>query len=151
VAASSPASSRTLELRFDVAPTTSTTSTPVAEVAPVPKGKLRKTKAPRSQKAPAGPMPADWAPSPAHLAKGLDLGFDAARVQVEAVRFTDHHQSKGNVFADWDAAFRGWLGNEVRYEAERRARASSMSGGSRNTLQPAAPAGAPTWKIGREM
>jgi hypothetical protein len=30
-------------------------------------------------------------------------------------QFRDSHTAKGNVFADWDAAFRNWLRNAQRF------------------------------------
>ncbi len=37
----------------------------------------------------------------------------------EAARFADHHDAKGNAFADWDAAFRTWMRNAVKFRGER--------------------------------
>lgn len=73
----------------------------------------------RSRKQPARAMPEGWAPRPEELTEGAKHGFSAARVQAEAERFRDHHQAKGNVFADWHAAFRKWLGNAKKWDAER--------------------------------
>ena len=53
-------------------------------------------------------MPDGWQPSEAHSALATEMGVDMAR---EAAKFADHHQAKGSVFRDWDAAFRTWLRN----------------------------------------
>jgi hypothetical protein len=37
----------------------------------------------------------------------------------ECQRFIDHHDAKGSVFADWDAAFRTWLRNSVEFAKQR--------------------------------
>ena len=33
--------------------------------------------------------------------------------------FKNHHAAKGNTFADWDAAWRTWVDNQVRWDTER--------------------------------
>lgn len=57
-------------------------------------------------------LPADWIPNVQHTAKAHDLGLDCAR---ESEAFRDHHTAKASTFADWDAAFRTWLGNSLRF------------------------------------
>lgn len=61
-------------------------------------------------------MSADWIPNVAHTAKALAAGLDCA---AEAERFRDYHAAKGSTFADWDAAFRTWLGNAQRFTGSR--------------------------------
>lgn len=73
-----------------------------------------------ARKKPAHARPSDWKPSDAHRAKGRELGVD---VDAEAQRFRDHHDARGSVFVDWDAAFRTWLGNEAKWRRERGGRA----------------------------
>ena len=34
---------------------------------------------------------------------------------VERGRFMDHHRAKGSVMADWQAAWRAWVGNAVKF------------------------------------
>lgn len=35
-------------------------------------------------------------------------------------RFKNHHQAKGSTFKDWRAAWRTWVGNEIRFSGDRR-------------------------------
>ena len=70
------------------------------------------------RKKPSRALPDEWGISPAHRAKAEGLGVD---VQAEAERFRDYHRAKGSLFADWDAAFRTWLGNSVRFSSGRAA------------------------------
>lgn len=39
---------------------------------------------------------------------GIDL-------QAELANFLDHHTARGTVFKDWQAAFRTWLRNAVKF------------------------------------
>lgn len=38
-------------------------------------------------------------------------------IEKEFLAFKDFHLSKGNVFKDWDAAFRTWLRNAIKFNA----------------------------------
>ncbi len=58
------------------------------------------------------PMPADWAPQSEEIALAKTLGVDASR---ELAAFRDHHSAKGTRFVDWNAAFRTWLRNSVKF------------------------------------
>lgn len=42
-------------------------------------------------------------------------GLDPPRIAREFERFCDHHRAKGSLFADWEAAWRTWVGNAVEY------------------------------------
>lgn len=79
-------------------------------------------------KTPSLPLPADWAPSPAHVALAHQL---AVSVTAEADKLRDWAQAKGERKADWDAAFRGWL----RRAGEARA-GPGRGGGGRPPWQP---------------
>jgi uncharacterized protein YdaU (DUF1376 family) len=52
--------------------------------------------------------PADFLPNETGLAAAAAKGIDAPR---ELEKFRDYHVSKGNVMADWQAAWRTWVGN----------------------------------------
>lgn len=56
--------------------------------------------------------PKSWEPNHQHHAFAREHGID---LEQERWRFEDHHDSKGNKFADWDAAFRTWLRNAVKF------------------------------------
>lgn len=83
-------------------------------------------KAPR--KAPSLPLPADWAPSPAHVALAHQL---AVSVTVEADKLRDWAASKGERKVNWDSAFSNWL----RRAGEARA-GPGRGGGGRPPWQP---------------
>lgn len=39
-------------------------------------------------------------------------------VSTEFDQFVSHHKSKGSTFADWNAAFRTWLGNAAKWKSK---------------------------------
>lgn len=61
-------------------------------------------------------LPEDFEPKPKHqdIAKGLGLNL-----AVEFTKFKDHHQAKGSLMLDWDAALRKWLRNTVEFRKPR--------------------------------
>lgn len=77
-------------------------SPPAGEV-----GRARASRAARSQ-----PMPTAWTPRSDELALAKTLGVSPTG---EAESFRDHHSAKGTRFVDWDAAFRTWLRNAVKF------------------------------------
>lgn len=62
-------------------------------------------------------LPPDWKPNEGHHAQAKRDGLN---VELEAEQFRDHHTAKGSVMLDWDAAFRTWLRNAVKFNARRR-------------------------------
>jgi hypothetical protein len=75
----------------------------IAPLAPIP----RRTRAARLL-----PLAAEWAPRSEELALARSLGVDAPR---ELAAFRDHHSARGTHFVDWNAAFRTWLRNAVKF------------------------------------
>lgn len=68
-----------------------------------PKGNSRGTK-----------LPDDFAPL---LTEGAQDNWNALRdPERELQQFRDHHTAKGSVMKDWQAAFRTWLSNAVKYQ-----------------------------------
>lgn len=61
--------------------------------------------------------PGDWAPNAQHVSMAAQLELDLER---EIAQFTDHHDSKGSAFKDWDASFRTWLRNAAKWGGSKR-------------------------------
>ena len=59
----------------------------------------------------------DWQPSARCAAFARDLELDPAALVGP---FVDHHLAKGSLMADWEAAWRTWCRNDVKF-AQRRA------------------------------
>lgn len=72
--------------------------------------------------------PADWAN---HASRS---GFNQADIDREWGKFVDHHTARGNVMADWFAAWRTWCRNAVEFAARDRNRGSGTGQGSDGNL-----------------
>lgn len=53
-------------------------------------------------------IPNEFFPNENGVAKAQSLGLT---LDVELTKFRDYHQGKGTLMADWDAAWRTWIGN----------------------------------------
>lgn len=80
-------------------PTPTPTPTPINTTAKAVGAKRRK---------PQLGLPDDFAPNEVGLAKAAEKHLD---VQAELAKFRNHHEAKGSVMADWQAAWRTWVGN----------------------------------------
>jgi hypothetical protein len=59
-------------------------------------------------------LPPDWKPSPA-FAEECAKKFPTLDIDAEVEGFTDHHTAKGSTFKDFNAAFRNWCRNAVKF------------------------------------
>ena len=95
--------------------------------AAAPDGALKalKAKVDKAARLPSkGPLPSDWTPSGACRDRARDLRLDLSH---ESEQFSASARAHGRRYADWDAAFRTWLGNAAKWRDER--------GGSRGAAQ----------------
>ena len=60
-------------------------------------------------------LPKTWKPNDTHLSFAAENCIDA---NAEAEQFRDHHAAKGQAMKDWDAAFRTWLRNAVKWRKD---------------------------------
>lgn len=63
----------------------------------------------------------DAQPTAADGKEALRAGLSTADFRSEWRAFRDHHRSKGNLMADWSAAWRTWLRNSKRFTPASRA------------------------------
>jgi len=61
-------------------------------------------------------VPSDFAPDQTAVGIAADTGVD---LQAELANFLDHHTARGTVFKDWQAGFRTWLRNAVKFGQQR--------------------------------
>ena len=57
-------------------------------------------------------IPDGFSPSEDGMQKAMQAGLDS---YAELAKFRDHHAAKGSLMADWDAAWRTWIGNAVQF------------------------------------
>lgn len=77
-------------------------------------------------------LPADFAVDAAGAQYATERGFGPAEVARMSERFRNHHTAKGSTFADWRAAWRTWVTNQVEFNRERKpdpAAAAGKAGG----------------------
>ena len=60
-------------------------------------------------------VPDNFYPNDANL---HSFDFHKLNLGDEIGKFMDYHQSKGSVMADWQAAWRTWVGNAIRFSAK---------------------------------
>jgi uncharacterized protein YdaU (DUF1376 family) len=75
-----------------------------------PKGSSKK----RTRK-PEVELPPGWVPNNTNIEHALSKGLTASEIDHEADQFRNNHISKGNRFRDWDAAWRTWVGNAIKF------------------------------------
>jgi hypothetical protein len=66
-----------------------------------------------------------WSPRAEERARALESGLNC---DEQEHAFRDHHTAKGSSMADWDAAFRTWLRNAVKFASERAGRGGPRQG-----------------------
>jgi len=63
----------------------------------------------------AAQLPSDWQPNDTHR---IFAANNSLNLEAEVEQFTDHHRAKGSTMKDWDAAFRTWLRNAVKWRKD---------------------------------
>jgi hypothetical protein len=81
-------------------------------------------------------MPADWQPDKKTVTE-WPTKWPTLSLNAELEAFTDHHTAKGSTFKDWDAAFRSWCRNAVKWQtpAQRRAEMPTPGPGRREWVK----------------
>lgn len=75
-------------------------------------------------------LPKDWQPNEANYAFASKSGLTREEINHEADQFRNHALAQGRLALDWHAAFQTWLGNTVKWRAERSARTLAGSNAS---------------------
>jgi hypothetical protein len=89
-------------------------------VAPTPPVKMKRTRARTA-------LPDDWSPDERDRGYAVSSGFDAPATAKLGCGFANYHRSRGNLMADWHAAWRTWIDNEVKYAGGRNGNGSSQN------------------------
>jgi hypothetical protein len=64
-------------------------------------------------------LPADWKLSNNDFAYAADNGFSQTETIALGDAFSDHHRNKGTLGLDWEAGFRMWVRNEIKFSKNR--------------------------------
>lgn len=80
-------------------------------------GSKKERKNPRAAR--SVPLPSDWALSLTGLEFATRNGFDSQYSKTMSRSFADHHHAKGNRMVDWEAAWRTWVRNEIKFKDRR--------------------------------
>jgi hypothetical protein len=86
---------------------------------PLPVPDSERKKANKRTRSAAAPLPTGWKPTVADLGYATKRGFNGGRLDDLLASFADHHRSRGNEMADWDAAWRNWVRNEIKFSTRR--------------------------------
>jgi hypothetical protein len=78
----------------------------------------------RRQSKRATTFPEDFLLTEPRRKYAADHGFTGIGAERMFEAFRNHHQSKGTVFADWDAGWRKWVSNQVAFNEQRTNRVS---------------------------
>ena len=73
-------------------------------------------------------MPTDWQPS-VEIQDTFSQKWPSLSFFAELEAFTDHHTAKGSTFKDWDAAFRSWCRNAVKWQTPSQRKAETPTPG----------------------
>lgn len=82
------------------------------------------TAAAKKKTAPRTQLPEGFQPNAAGTKAATDAGLN---VSNELRRFCDHHDSKGSLMANWQAAWRTWVNNAISYGRGKAPASSDMS------------------------
>ena len=81
-------------------------------------------------------VPENWTPSP-QLHLDMEKKFPSLTISNEVEAFSDFHRAKGNTFKDFDAAFRSWCRNALKFQtpAQRKAETPTPGPGKREWVR----------------
>lgn len=65
------------------------------------------------------PMPDILVMTDTHREYAARFGFLGAKSDQLFLAFKNHHGAVGSIFSDWDAAWRKWIDNEIKFNAQR--------------------------------
>lgn len=72
----------------------------------------------RDRKKPTTSLPDEFPMTQVDVDYAAAHGFRGQRAQTMFEQFCDYHRSRGNRMADWRAAWRTWVRNEVKFDAK---------------------------------
>jgi hypothetical protein len=67
-------------------------------------------------------LPDDWSLDERDIGYAASRGFGEVQIEQMARAFANHHRGRGNLMADWHAAWRTWSDNEVKFNGAKNGR-----------------------------
>lgn len=64
-------------------------------------------------------IPENWVPSDRNIADALSKNLTHQQIQIEGEKFRDYHLAKGTTYKNWDAGWRTWIGNAIKFAGGR--------------------------------
>lgn len=111
---------------------------PLAFDAEIHKEKEKKVskEVPRSKRArPRTTLHDDWKLSEKDRAYAVRAGYEQPGVINRlGEAFANHHRARGNLMADWGAAWRTWVDNEIKFSQQRRTNSGTVQGSGRSRV-----------------
>lgn len=80
----------------------------------VPKAETRDPDPPPKQRR-ASAIPSNWVPSDENIKHAISKNLTHEEIKNEADQFRDFHLAKGTTFKDWDAGWRTWVRNSIKF------------------------------------
>lgn len=79
-------------------------------------------------------IPENWVPNQKNIDHALSKNFTEQEIENEAANFRNHHLARGTKFKDWDAGWRTWISNAIKFGNAGRGGGSRQSGRGAGTL-----------------
>jgi len=73
-------------------------------------------------------LPYGWLPSERNIQDAADRGLSQEEIEHDAEAFRNHHHSKQSKYRDWDAAWRTWIANSVKWKRQRASNGPRVAG-----------------------
>lgn len=83
---------------------------------PDTRGQKEESKSRASRAKARTPIPENWTVDAIDADHASGRGFTPGQIALMGPAFADHHRSRGNLMADWRAAWRTWCANEIKFQ-----------------------------------
>ena len=95
--------------------TKKTSDKPSLGTTPEPPLVFADAKPAKRRRKPQTTLPEDWKPNESHNRLARELGLSTAQARIELDNFRDNALAKDVRFRDWNAGFRTWLRNSIKF------------------------------------
>lgn len=82
----------------------------------------------KKRRKPEVELPDGWVPSERNIEDAIGKGMTQEEIEHEADTFRNHNHSKQSKYRDWDAAWRTWIANSIKWKRQRASNSPRMAG-----------------------